>query len=215
MTGTTPATLGEQALRRLGIAVVPVADRPPLTVTVPVADLATRALIALSVIASDEAALPSDLALATQKVQAVHDAMALQAFIPWDINSVPQGVSEEYVLLCALHLASSFGKQGDPAQQPVLEARVRKVAMVAQAPAEAERAIMSVHQDLAMRGMVRWTVFDIPPAVEGAYIYMAANDLAPTFGAAPNPADDVWAERAIHRYIALPTSGERVPAEYF
>ena len=215
MTGTTPATLGEQALRRLGIAVVPVALRPGTATIVALPDIATRALVALGVIASDETPSATDQALAVAKAQAVHDGMAMQAFVPWTTAAIPQGVSEEYVLLTALHLATSFGKTGDPAQQPVLEARVRKVAMIMQAPAEAERAVMSVHQDLAMRGMVRWTVFDIPPAVEGAYVYLAANDLAPTFGAAPKPEDDVWAERAIHRYIAMPTSGERTPAEYF
>jgi hypothetical protein len=209
------ATLAEAALRRLGVAIVPVADRPGTGSMVSADDLATRALLALSVIASDEPPSSTDQALALSKVQAVHDAMALQGFIPWDINHVPQGVSEEYVLLAALHMAAQFGKTGDPAQQPVLEARVRQVAMIMQAPAEAERAILSVHQDLAMRGMVRWSSFDIPPALEGAYIYLAANDLAPTFGKPPKPEDDVWAERAIHRYIALPTSGERVSTEYF
>ena len=215
MTGTTPATLGEQALRRLGIAVVPVALRPGTATIVALPDIATRALVALGVIASDETPSATDQALAVAKAQAVHDAMVLAAFVPWDINSVPQGVSEEYVLLTALHLATSFGKSGDPAQQPVLEARVRKVAMIMQAPAEAERAVMAVHQDWASRGMVRWTVFDIPPAAERSYVFAAAFQLAPTFGAEADPKDMAQAEQAIYRYIALPTSGERTPAEYF
>ena len=215
MTGTTPATLGEQALRRLGIAVVPVANRPQTFAPVEATVIATRALVALGVIASDETPSASDLALAIAKLDAVHDAMVLAAFVTWDVNHVPQGCCEEYVLLTALHLATSFGKTGDPAQQPVLEARVRKVQMVMQAPAEAERAVMAVHQDWASRGMVRWTVFDIPPAAERSYVFAAAFQLAALYGAEADPKDMMQAEQAIYRYIALPTSGERVIAEYF
>jgi hypothetical protein len=215
MTGTTVATLAEQALRRIGVAVVPVADRPGTGTLVGSTDLATRALLALAVMASDETPSASDLALAVSKVQAVHDAMALQGYISWDINHVPQGVSEEYVNLTALHLAQAFGKAGDPAQQPVIEARVRKAAMVLSSVEVATNSVMSVHQDLSMRGKVRWTVFDIPPAVESVYVYLAANDIAPLFGVKPNPADDQWAEHALARYIALPTSGEHVVGEYY
>ena len=44
---------------------------------------------------------------------------------------------------------------------------------------------------------------------------LAANGLAPLFDKQPVTADDVWAERALAKIIALPTSGERTPAEYF
>ena len=67
MTGTTPATLGEQALRRLGIAVVPVALRPGTATIVALPDIATRALVALGVIASDETPSATDQALAVAK----------------------------------------------------------------------------------------------------------------------------------------------------
>ena len=215
MTGTTVATLAEQALRRIGVAVVPVGDRPGIGSLVGADDLATRALTALAVIASDETPSATDQALALSKVQGVHDAMAAQGFVSWPISAVPQAVSEEYVLLAALHMATAFGKQGDPAQQPVLEARVRKMAMLMSAVDVATNSVMSVHQDLSMRGKVRWTVFDIPPAVESVYVYLAANDIAPLFGMKPNPADDQWAEHALARYIALPTSGEAVVGQYF
>jgi len=211
----TIAALAEQALRRIGVAVVPVADRPVLTATVPVADLATRALVALAVIAADEAASAEDQALAVSKVLAIHDSLVSQGFVSWASSAIPQAVSEEYTLLTALHLAQAFGKQGDPAQQPVIEARVRKMALLLGAVDVATSSVMSVHQDLSMRGKVRWTVFDLPPAIESVYVYLAANDIAPLFGMKPNPADDIWAEHALARYIALPTSGERVTAEFF
>ena len=47
----TIADLGVRVLRRLGVAVVPAAERPALSVTVPVTDVATRALESLGIIA--------------------------------------------------------------------------------------------------------------------------------------------------------------------
>jgi hypothetical protein len=180
-----------------------------------VTDLATRALMTLAVIASDETPSAADQAFAVSKVQAVHDSMALQGFIPWDINNVPQGVSEEYVLLAALHMAMAFGKQGDPAQQPVIEARVRKTAVIMGAVDLATGAVMDVHRNLAARGLVRWTVFDIPDAARDPYVMLTASNIAPEFGVAPIKGDDVDAIRKFAQIIALPSSGAHVVAEYF
>jgi len=213
--GASAATLGERALRRLGVAVVPVANRPALTVVIPVATIATRALTALAVIASDETPSTLDQALAVTKVNAVHDGLVAQGSVSWASTAIPQAVSEEYVLLTALHLAQSFGKAGDPASQPVLEARIRKVATILLAPRVAEQAAFSVHRDLASRGLVRWSVFDLPPAAENPYVMLAAYQLAPLFGEKPDRADVIEAERSIYRMIALPSSGERVRAEFF
>lgn len=211
----TIAQLGEQALRRLGVAVVPVADRPGLAVVIPAATVATNALLALSVIAADEVPSALDQALALAKVTAIHDSLVSQGFVSWGLDAIPQAASEEYMQLTALHLATSFGKSGDPSQQPVIEARIRKIAVIMGAPALATGAVLSVHQDLAARGKARFTVFDIPPAFEDPYTFLAANQLAPLFGMKANPADDVTANQAIDRYISLPSSGERVRAEYF
>lgn len=316
MTVTT-ATLGERALRRLGVAVVPVADRPALSTTVPAATIATNALIELGVIATsqvpptqaaivsvntiatnalvklgvisaEETPTTADLALATAavdavhnaliaqgaadwteaqistavaeeyaqlaaqhlaaafgkqgnpqlvqmleervagvsrvtraqalalaKVGAVHDSMVGQAFVRWDINSIPQAVSEEYTKLTALDSASSFGKQADPQLVKLLEGRVRQIAIVMQAPDEATDAVQQIHNDLAMRGLARWTVFDIPDAVGEAYVVLAADNLAPAFGMDTDPRDTQQAMISIYRYIALPSSGEPVQAAYF
>src|SRR5580765_6166114 len=111
----TVATLGERALRRLGVAIVPVADRPALSVGIPAASLATGALVELGVIAADEAPAPADAALALSKVASVHDALVAQAVVPWALDAVPQSCSEEYIKLTANVMASSFGKPGDPA----------------------------------------------------------------------------------------------------
>lgn len=211
----TIAQLGERALRRLGVAIVPVADRPALSVIIPAATIATNALLALSVIASDETPGDQDQAFALSKVTAIHDSLVSQAIVSWPLDMIPQAASEEYMQLTALHLATAFGKQGDPAQQPVLEARIRKIALIMRAPDLATQAVLAVHNDLASRGKVRWTVFDLPVAAETPYVLLATNLLAPQFGDKANPADDMTAMRALAQIIALPTSGERVVAEYF
>ena len=63
----------------------------------------------------------------------------------------------------------------------MLEARVRKGAMVLSADDNAVQAVMGVHQDLAMRGIARWSSQDIPDAVGKSYVVLAADDLAPLF----------------------------------
>ncbi|HEY2616149.1 MAG TPA: hypothetical protein VGI78_02315 [Acetobacteraceae bacterium] len=209
------AALGERALRRLGVAIVPVADRPALSTLMLPSTLASNALVELGVIASDETPSASDQALALARVLSVHEAMVAQGFVPWSINAIPQAVSEEYSRIAGLQLASAFGKQGDPQMVTVLEQRVRKVAMVLQAPDEAAQAVFDVHQNLSARGLVRWSVFDMPDAAELPYVMLAANRLAPSFGAQADPNDDVAATRALYQIIALPSSGEATPVAYF
>ena len=211
----TIATLGERALRRLGVAIVPVADRPALTVTVPAATIATAALVELAVIAADETPATADQALALAKVGAVHDALVAQGLVSWALTAVPQALAEEYTKLAANVMASSFGKPADAQMHAMLEARVRKVALIMGAPDLASDAVLSVHKDFAARGKVRWSVFDVPPEVEDVYTLAAAYQLAPAFDVKANPADVATAELALARYIALPTSGERVQAEFF
>jgi hypothetical protein len=212
---TSVAAIGESALRRIGVAVVASADRPLLTVTVPVADVATRALVALAVIASDETPSASDQALAVSKVQAVHDSMVAQDFVSWASSAIPQAVANDYTMLTAMYLATAFGKTGDPAQVPVLEGRVRKMALLLGAGDLATAAVMDVHRNLAARGLVRWTVWDLPDAVADPYTMLAATQLAPEFGLPPIKGDDAAAYRALAQIIALPSSGQRVHAEFF
>lgn len=211
----TAATLGERALRRLGVAVVPVADRPELVTQVPAATIATAALIELGVIASDETPSPTDQALAMAKLASVQASLAAQALVWWPDTDVPQAVAEEYIKLVALSMATSFGKQGDPTRQPAIEARVKHIALVLSAPDLATEAVVMVHNELAAAGRVRWSINDIPAPAEAPYLYLAANRLAPAFGQKADPADEVSARRALAQLIALPSSGERVMAEYF
>lgn len=212
---TTAAALGERVLRRLGVAVVPVASRPSLSTTTTVTVIGNDALIELGVIASDETAASADTTLATSKANSVHDALVSQGVVSWASTAIPQYVAEEYRKLTAIVMASSFGKQADPAQWPVIEARIRKATLIQRAPDLATEAVTAVHADLVASGQARWTLADIPLAAEQPYVLLAAFKLAPEFSVQPQPADVSLAEKALARLISVPSSGERTMALYF
>jgi hypothetical protein len=212
---TSIGTIAQKALRRLGVRVVPVDDSPTLTEMVPVATIATAALVELGVIASDETPIPSDQALMLDKVASVHAALDAQGVVWWQAGSVPRAFVEEYTKLTAAFAGSSFGKAIDPAIVALLEARVRKGAMVLSADDNAQQAVQAVHDDLVMRGIARWTSLDIPDALSDPYATLAADALAPLFGGDTDPNDTRDAMVAIYRYVALPSSGETVSVAYF
>jgi hypothetical protein len=209
------STLGQQTLRRLGVRIVPLDDSPDFTNMVPAATIATLALIELGVIASDETPSATDQALLEDKVLSVHAALDAQGIVYWTGPDMPRAFAEEYTKLAAASAASSFGKSIDPQIVLMLEARIRKGVMVLSADDNANQAVQAVHDDLAMRGLTRWTSLDIPEAVGEAYQILAADRLAPLFNAETDPRDTQAAMVAIYRYIALPSSGEAVPAAYF
>jgi hypothetical protein len=182
---------------------------------VPASTIATAALVELGVIASDETPSASDQALMVGKVASVHASLDAQGVVWWSSDAMPRAFTEEYTKLAAAMAASSFGKSVDPAVVALLEGRVRKGAMVLSADDNAQQAVQAVHDDLVMRGVARWSVFDIPDAAGVSYSILAANRLAPLFGMDPNPRDGAAAEVALARYVALPTSGEVVAAAYF
>ena len=208
-------TIAERALRRINVAIVPLADSPTMTEMVPVATLATMALVELGVIASDETPLASDQALALDKVASVHAALDAQDLVWWDATAAPRAFAEEYVKLTAAQMASSFGRAVDPSVVAMLEGRVRRGSMTMAAHDLALEAVMAVHLDLAGRGIARWSSQDIPEMAAGPYEVLAADLLAPKFGAQVDGDDAVAAMRSLYQITALPTSGERTRAEYF
>jgi len=153
--------------------------------------------------------------LAEDRVNAIHDELVGSAHVSWAATAIPQAVSDDYVSLTMIKLAPVFEIKADPAGVPLLEARVRHFSLVQRAPDLATEAVMAVHADLGARGKLRWTAFDIPQAAEQPYILLAAFRLGPEFDRQVAPTDVVIAEKALARMIALPTSGERVKAEYF
>jgi hypothetical protein len=154
-------------------------------------------------------------ALAEARVNAIHDELVGSAHVSWAASAIPQAVSDDYVALTMIKLAPVFEIKADPNGVPAMEARIRHFSLVQRAPDLATEAVTAVHADLAARGKVRWTIQDIPTAGEQPYVLLAAFKLAAEFAVPPNPNDYLWAEKSIARLIALPTSGERVRAQYF
>jgi hypothetical protein len=212
---TSVGTIAQIALRRLGVRVVPLDDSPTLTEMVSFDTVAIGALIELGVIASDETPIPSDMDFMRDKVSSVHAALDAQGVVWWPVGSVPRAFVEEYTKLTAAMAGSSFGKSIDPAIVALLEARIRKGAMVLSADTNAQQAVTNVHDDLVMRGIARWTSLDIPDPLADPYATLAADALAPLFGGDTDPRDTQDAMVAIYRYIALPSSGETVSTAYF
>ena len=213
---TSVGTIAQLALRRLGVRIVPLDDSPTLTEMVPVATIATAALVELGVIASDETPIPSDQALMLDKVA----LGTCRARCPG--GGLVAGRHRAARVHRGIHQAhrgngwvSSFGKAIDPAIVALLEARVRKGAMVLSADTNAQQAVQAVHDDLVMRGIARWTSLDIPDPLADPYATLAADALAPLFGGDTDPRDTQDAIVAIYRYVALPSSGETVSTAYF
>ena len=207
--------IAQKALRRLAVRIVPLDDSPTLDDRVTPDYVATTALIELGVIASDETPSPADQSLMVDKVMSVHAALDAQGVVWWTSAAIPRAFAEEYVKLTAATAASSFGKQTDPQLVALLEGRIRKGAMVLSADDNATQAVQAIHDDLAMRGLTRWTTWDIPEAVANAYAVLAADRLAPLFGMDTDIRDTQQAMISIYRYIALPSSGEPVQGAYF
>ena len=208
-------TIAQQSLRRLGVRVVPLDDSPTLVEMVPVATIATAALVELGVVASDETPSDTDQALMLDKVASVHASLDAQGVVWWTGDAIPRAFVEEYTKLTAAQASSSFGKAADPQIVAMLEGRVRKGAMVLSADDNAQQAVQAIHDDLVMRGLARWTSLDIPEPVGNAYEILAADRLAPLFAMQTDPRDAQAAMIAIYRFIALPSSGIPVQAVYF
>jgi hypothetical protein len=212
----TPTAIAARAMQNLGV-VVPEGDRPVVTATtVTVTELAARALqamdipvpasawptaggtvsytavarealIRLGVIASDETPLTADTTLAETVAQAVHETLARRGLVTWTPSTIPAGVMHDYVLLTALQLATSFGKQGDPAQRQVIEARVGVSSLVQRAQALAEARVAAIYAGLSGAGMASYGPNAIPASVSEPYVSLLMIDLAPIFGKQADP----------------------------
>ena len=210
------STIAERALRRLNVTVVPLDDRPVLTEMVAVVNIALAALVELGVIAAEETPSSADLTFMQERVASVHAALDAQGIVWWTGDAVPRAFAEEYTKLAASMAASSFGKTTDPALVALLEGRIRRGAMGISSHDIAVEAVMAVHTDLVGRGIARWSSQDIPEMAAMPYEMLAAYELAPKFPPAKqDPAEVVQAMRSLFAITALPTSGERVVAEYF
>ena len=181
----TVLTVAQRALEGLGVT-VPAADRPPLVTVVSVPTLGLRALQWLGVVASDETPNVADQDMAEGKVLAIHDALVAAGVAAWPITAIPLSVAEDYMMLAAMQLASSFGKAADPAQRLPLEERMRRVSLIIRAQDEAQARVLAVHDTLAAQGALGWASTAIPQAVSEEYVAMVREHLAPLFGQKPD-----------------------------
>jgi hypothetical protein len=209
-------TLAQQALRLLGVRIVPLDDSPTLTEMVPVADIATAALVELGVlnsdgtpttetvpqatiatatlvelgvIASDETPSPTDQALVLDKVASVHASLQAQGIATWTLSAIPRAFTEEYIKLTAADAASSFGKAVDPAIVALLEGRVRAGATVLNAdmPFMLDK-VASVHAALDAQGVVWWSGDAVPRAFVVEYTKLTVAMAGASLGKAVDPA---------------------------
>ena len=213
---TTVAIIAERALRRLGVAIVPVADRPVLTTktapgdiatnaliqlgiiavdapplsqatVVPVDTVATLALVKLAVIASDETPAAADMTLARDTVTSVHANLVAAGHADWLVSAITTAVAEEYAALTAMHMSSSFGKAADMAAATAMEARIANVARVSRAYNLALSKVSEVQATLISQGVVTWDNTGIPTAVAEEYTRLVALSLASSFGQQADP----------------------------
>jgi hypothetical protein len=236
----TVATLADRALRRLGVSIAPPDARPALNTRMAPGDIATGALIELGVIAtgkvppsqatvvtvnviatlaltklgviaSDEPPSTTDLALAIDAVNAVHNSLVAQGTVEWTTAGITTSVSEEYAGLTAAHLAPSFGKASDPALVPMLEGRIETVTKVLRAQALALSKVQQVQASLVSQAFVTWDNNGIPMAVAEEYTRLVAMALAPSFGQKIDPAALPLIEARVRRMaqiLAAPDSAE-------
>jgi hypothetical protein len=237
----TVATIAERSLRRLGISIVPVADRPALNTRVapgdianaalielgviatdtvppsqasivPVDTIATLALVKLGVIASDETPAATDLTLARDALTAVHNALVGQGAVDWTTAAITTAVSEEYAGLTSAHLAPSFGKASDPALVPMLEGRIRTVSKVKRAYNQALAAVQQVQASLISQANVGWDNNGIPTAVATEYTTLVAAVLASSFGQKTDPAQTEIMEKRVRRMAQILAAPESAEA---
>ena len=209
-------TIAQQSLRRLGVRVVPLDDSPTITEMVPVADIATaalvelgvlnsdgtpssetvpiaiiatQALLELGVIASDETPSATDLSMTEDKLASVHGSLFAQGIASWDVSVIPRAFAEEHVKLTAAMAASSFGKTVDPAIVALLEGRVRAGATVMNADMPFMLGkVASVHASPDAQGVVWWSGDAVPRAFLQEYTKLTVANAAASFGKQIDPA---------------------------
>jgi hypothetical protein len=153
--------------------------------------------------------------LAVDRVAAVHESLVAAGLVSFASNAIPRALSEEFSQLVAMDVGPSLGVEVDLTGVDALEQRVKRRALIIGGPAIAERAIRAVHDDLTARGKTRWSWSDLPVAAERPYVVLAANSIAYEFQVPPDQFGAAQAIVDLARLISLPSSGERVTAEYF
>lgn len=182
----TITALAERALQALDVP-VPASSWPASSATTAAATIATEALVRLGVVASDETPSTTDQALALTAVTNIHETLIRRGLVTWALAAIPAGVAQDYALLAVLQLATSFGKQGDGNQRPIIEARIGWSSLVQRAQALAEARVTAIHAGLVAAGLAGYANSAIPASVAEPYVQLLTIELAPVFGKQADP----------------------------
>ncbi len=207
----TVTELATRTLQRLGVLTIAVADRPSVTATRTVAQMATDALRAVGVnpaapLAADagsvsaatlatmalrrlgvldaiESAASQDQATALTVVENVHAHVVALGVANWANTAIPAYAVEPYLLMTVAMLGPEFGR---PQDVPTFELGVaglrRAVLAGARGQAMAEQYVRESHARLVAAGVADWTDDATPLAQAADTVAMAALLLAPVMG---------------------------------
>ena len=186
-------------------ALVPVHSSPASSGTISAAaPAATREQLVEASLASGETAIKTlrsfvysgayGQAIAEAKLSTVHDELNAMGWVSWPVTAVPAAFAEDYVTLAAAALAPDVGIAQDPgslqAGQAVLDAaraRIKRAAEVSGAEALVEDRIQAAHAELTASNLVSWDLGAVPAYVADAYVQMARNTAAVSFGGDMDP----------------------------
>jgi hypothetical protein len=140
-------------------------------------------------------------------VASVHARLAALGIVDWDLASIPASVAEDYAELIANDYRPLFGAPQDRTGEPVIEARIRRMAMVERAQALALARVAVVHDALVSQGNASWPLSAIPQAVADEYAGLVAQSVAPSLGQAADPKMIAALEERVRR-AALVARGQ-------
>lgn len=153
---------------------------------------------------------------AAAKVRAAFGELTALGLVDYDIFSIPGAVADAMAGLAAAELGPDFGKEETPDALAARWMRIKRMAMSGAAgQALAEQKVRAVHYSLEARGRTRWSLFDLPPFAEEAYVLMAAALLAPEVEMKADPAWGPGGERNLIEINSVPTNYLPVRASYF
>lgn len=203
-------TLGQRVLRRLGLSLVPGAERDTLGAVVTLSevarqalqvvgvnqapttanvgsvaqnDLALRVLRRLGVVASDELPTADDLAVATDKVRDANQMASAMGVGSWTLDAIPEYAAEQIELMAANLAAATYGRSGDPALNATLLAEMRAMALGGTRGQQiAERKAAQAFAMVVSAGVADWASDMTPGYMAPALVQLTANLLAPVYG---------------------------------
>ena len=184
-------TLAQQALRLLGVRIVPLDDSPTLTEMVPIADIATAALVELGVLTGGSTSIGGGIVTPTTIATS---ALVELGVLNSDLTlAVPATVPQATIATAALTELGVIASDETPSATDQALA-IDKVA--------------SVHGDLVDQGIALWDIAAIPRAVAEEYTKLTAAMSASSFGKAVDPAIVALLEgrvRAAAQVLTMPT----------